>query len=135
MTETPIFLGDNQLFCIVSKPKEITSDNAIVILNAGLLNSPGPYRLHVRLAEELSARGYVCVRFDQSGKGESQSRKDTSKLESIRLDYKDIQEYLNLFGIDRTILIGLCSGADDALQIIPFEDSISGAVMSRWGRN
>lgn len=48
----------------------------VIILNSGLLPKIGPNRLHVKIARRLAAAGFVAMRFDFSGIGDSLPRKD-----------------------------------------------------------
>ncbi|MEM7707629.1 MAG: hypothetical protein AAF358_18905 [Pseudomonadota bacterium] len=89
---------------------------ALIFLNSGLLPSMGPFRLFLEYANEMAEKGFVTVRFDQSGKGDSY-RRDMDRPEANSLDFQAVQELLNSAKIERFVLIGLCSGADDATQI------------------
>lgn len=129
IVESPVQMGTSRaLFGILNRPHS-SHDPAVVILNAGLLHHIGPYRLHVSLARRLSAEGYTVLRLDQSGKGESPPRVGLSYADSIAQDYRDVLTLMGRHRITRTVLIGLCSGADDALEIARREPSVAGLVM------
>lgn len=104
-------------------------DVGIIVLNAGLLHNVGPFRLHVDLANRLCGSGYTTLLIDQTGKGESPARPRMTTSEAVCLDYDDAMGYLSRSGITRTVLIGLCSGADDAIRIAESRDSVDGIVM------
>jgi pimeloyl-ACP methyl ester carboxylesterase len=100
-----------------------------ILLNAGLLHNVGPFRLYNRIAEALATAGITVARIDQSGKGESPSRERTTDGEALIKDYDDVAAHLAEQGIDRIILVGLCSAADDALELATQRSAIVGVVM------
>jgi pimeloyl-ACP methyl ester carboxylesterase len=100
-----------------------------ILLNAGLLHNVGPFRLYNRIAEALAGAGITVARIDQSGKGESPSRERTTDAEALIKDYDDVAAYLAEHGIDRIVLVGLCSAADDALELAAQRAAIVGVVM------
>jgi hypothetical protein len=88
----------------------------VLLLNSGILHRVGACRLHVQLARMLAADGYTALRFDFSGIGDSEARKDALSFEeSAPLEVREAMDYLaSTKGIDRFALVGLCSGADVA---------------------
>ncbi len=100
-------------------------------LTAGLLHHVGPTRLHVELARTLSAEGVAGFRFDLSGAGDS----ETGSLGGYFMDrsvteIKDAMTYIQTqFGHQHFVLVGLCSGADDALATAQQDDRVSGLVL------
>jgi pimeloyl-ACP methyl ester carboxylesterase len=89
---------------------------AVLFLNSGLLHRVGGSRMHVRMARALAAMGRLCLRFDYSGLGDSETRKDSVPFEqSGVLETRDAMNYLaKAKGAERFVLVGLCSGADMA---------------------
>lgn len=89
---------------------------AVVMLNAGLLHRVGPSRLHVQLARRVAGLGHVSLRFDFSGIGDSEARRDGLAFEqSAVLEVQDAMNHLgNTKQIREFTLFGLCSGADAA---------------------
>ena len=129
MKPKPVLLGaERQLFGILH-PADAPRRTAVIVLNSGLLHNVGPFRLHVDLANRLSAAGFVTLRLDQSGKGESAARPGKSREETLLEDYDDAMAYLRGLDIEQTALIGLCSGADDELYIAAERGSVRGLVM------
>jgi pimeloyl-ACP methyl ester carboxylesterase len=127
--ETPIQMGKSgALFGILTRASA-SREIGVLILNAGLLHHVGPFRLHVLLARLLGERGFTTLRIDQSGKGESFSRADKAYARAILEDYDDALAILRHHGVTSTVLVGLCSGADDALHIAVARDSVVGLVM------
>lgn len=130
MTRTPVQLGaDGSLFGIRFLPSGVRpSRHGIIILNAGLLHHVGPFRLHIDLANRLVESGYSVICLDQSGKGESPRRKGVDRAQSLLMDFDDVMNELAQFGVTTAVLIGLCSGADDATVIASERSNVSGIV-------
>jgi pimeloyl-ACP methyl ester carboxylesterase len=129
LESTPIIFGNSGLFGIRTTPLEPSSSVGLVMLNSGMLPCAGPFRLHVELARAVSSLGFTTVRLDQSGKGESPTRPGISVVESVLLDYDEVMADLARQGIQRTILVGMCSGAVDALRIADQRESVVGLVL------
>ena len=102
-----------------------------VMLNAGILHRVGSCRLHVRAARALSAAGFTTLRFDYSGIGDSDSRKDSLPFEeSAVLETREAMDYLaKTKGAQRFVLMGLCSGADMAHETTVVDDRVVGLML------
>ncbi len=104
---------------------------AMLFWNAGLLHRVGPYRLYVDLGRKVASMGFHVLRFDLSGKGDSESSKG-GKLETERavLDIQCAMNYLSeKKGIREFVLLGLCSGADEAFPTAVRDSRVSGVVL------
>jgi dienelactone hydrolase len=101
----------------------------IVILNTGIIHRVGHQRKFVVLARELAERGYSVVRFDFGGIGDSERRADhLPALEGCLDDIRVILDWLETFrGDRRSILLGLCSGADHAIIYAGSDPRVVGA--------
>ena len=101
----------------------------IVILNTGIIHRVGHQRMFVRLARELAARGYLVVRFDFGGIGDSERRADNlPALEGCMDDIRVVLDWLETSrGYRRFILLGLCSGADHAIIYAGSDSRVVGA--------
>jgi hypothetical protein len=65
-----------------------------------------------------------------SGKGDTPSRVGLSNRESVALDWKEISKSINRQFGKRTILImGLCSGADNAIKLTGDSPSVRGLIL------
>jgi pimeloyl-ACP methyl ester carboxylesterase len=104
---------------------------AIVILNTGIIHRVGHQRKFVILARELAARGYLVVRFDFSGIGDSERRgDDLPALEGCLEDIRVILDWLEASrGDRRVILLGLCAGADHAIIYAGSDPRVVGAAL------
>jgi pimeloyl-ACP methyl ester carboxylesterase len=135
MREEVLTFGENSpLIGIMTMPaagKRVKNNTAVLLWNAGFLHRVGPHRLYVDMARKLAEIDFLTVRFDLSGKGDSPSRKDTGleKERTIR-DVKEVMDYVSAnTQIEKFVLIGLCSGADDAFPIAVQDERVSGLVM------
>lgn len=101
---------------------------AVVLINSGILHKVGSCRLYVRLARALADAGFVCLRFDLSGLGDSEVRRDALSFEqSSVLETKDAMDYLQrIKGSTSFLLAGLCSGADVAHMTSLEDTRVSG---------
>jgi len=105
-----------------------TACPVVVMLNSGLLPCDGPYGVYAEIAESLAQSGIASVRFDSSGKGES-PRKPLSAAQTLLDDYAQVCDFLRQQGHQQTILLGICSGADDALEIAEKAENVAGLVL------
>jgi dienelactone hydrolase len=107
---------------------------AVVLLNAGVVHRVGPHRLTVNLARRFARAGYVAFRFDLSGLGDSRARHGGTKatsyeqgaIEDIRAALDHVQKAT---GIDRFLLGGLCSGADNSIRVALVDQRVSAVVL------
>ena len=120
------------LVAAVTEPVHRAETNtapAIVILNTGIIHRVGHQRTFVILARELAARGHLVVRFDFGGIGDSERRKDNlSALEGCLDDIRGILDWLETSrGHRRSVLLGLCTGADHAIIYAGSDPRVVGA--------
>lgn len=132
--EALLFGKERSLVGIITDPREPGRDNtlpAIILLNAGIVHRVGPNRLYVKMARDLAAMGFVVLRFDFSGIGDSKVREDTLPFEKSAVS--ETQEAMNCLSaardIEQFVLIGLCSGAVISLQTACFDQRAVGAVL------
>jgi pimeloyl-ACP methyl ester carboxylesterase len=133
--EQVLLLGPRKsLLGIVTESVATDADTGrpvIVILNAGIVHRVGPSRMHVALARRLAALGYAAVRFDLSGIGDSERRPDVLNLLDAAL--ADIRETLDSLEssiqLRRAVLVGLCSGADQAVVYAGSDPRVVGIVL------
>jgi len=108
---------------------------AVIMLNSGILHHIGACRLHVKLARTLAPAGYTVMRFDHSGIGDSDARRETLPFEkSAVLDVQEAMDYLTATrGAREFVLMGLCSGADMAFKVAGVDSRIVGMVqLDAW---
>ena len=133
LTERPVFFGsDAVLFGIVTEPgdREIRR-RAVVILNAGADHHIGPSRMHVSLARRWARHGYLVLRMDLAGIGDSGTRcgrPDDDSFPPAALDdvLAGIEFVKARYGVRDIALAGLCSGAYHTLRA-----AVAGAPVTR----
>jgi pimeloyl-ACP methyl ester carboxylesterase len=106
-----------------------------VFLNSGILHRVGSCRLHVRMARALSAAGFHSMRFDFSGMGDSDQRRDALPYEeSAVVETQEAMDHLaKTKGVRRFVLVGLCSGADMAHETAVKDPRVAGLVeLDAW---
>lgn len=97
----------------------------INLLNPGIKYRVGPHRLNVKLARQLCSQGYLILRFDPAGVGDSEGELPVESVANLwfrveqGLFRKDILAANQWFAehkkLDRLILMGLCGGAISAI--------------------
>jgi pimeloyl-ACP methyl ester carboxylesterase len=102
-----------------------------LLLTTGILHRVGTGRLWVHLARALGGVGFTSLRFDYSGIGDSERRRDVGSLrDSVDRDIVEAIDYLRTTrGAERIVLIGLCSGANDAIITAAKNPRVVGAVL------
>jgi len=104
---------------------------ALIMLNAGLVHRVGPNRLHVTMARRMAERGFVAVRFDFSGIGESLPRFDGVPYpQSAVLEVQEVMDAVSeITGARRFCLMGLSSGALVSLETALADPRVAGTVI------
>jgi pimeloyl-ACP methyl ester carboxylesterase len=133
--ETPLQFGEGgRLFAILTEPSYV-SGNAdarpvFVFLNSGLVQRIGPCRLYYRLARALAENGISSLRVDLSGIGDSPARSGLTLRDSVEADFADIRSVVrDRLGPASIVLVGLCSGADNAIRLVDRDPSVTGLVL------
>lgn len=116
---------------VVTLPETLSPGRpAFIFLNSGLLHRIGPFRLYVALARALARMGFVALRMDLSGKGDSLPRRNGKSLhENVLEDVQDAINYLEQqYSIEGAVLCGICTGADNTYQCAMRDERIVGIV-------
>jgi pimeloyl-ACP methyl ester carboxylesterase len=130
--ERAITFGENNILTgIVSLPQEIQKDVMLLFFNAGLLHRVGPHRMYVSLSRGFASEGYLSCRFDLSGLGDSIMRPGAfSEDQRAVIDITEALDTLSRdYSINKFVLIGLCSGADQSLVIAERDPRVVGCVL------
>ncbi len=133
MIERAVKIGAQPaLVSVISEPdRSVAARPAFIMLNAGLIHRVGPNRLHVRLARALAAAGFVAMRIDLSGRGDSDARRDDLSFSASGVvETRAAMQYLEASrGITRFVLFGICSGAATAGEVAYLDPRVAGAVI------
>jgi pimeloyl-ACP methyl ester carboxylesterase len=108
-----------------------TERTGVLLLNAGLVPRVGPNRMYVRLARSLARAGRPVLRFDFSGVGDSDARRDTVRFEQGAVEETRLAMDLlaDREGCTRFATLGLCSGAEIAFKAACADERVVGAAM------
>jgi pimeloyl-ACP methyl ester carboxylesterase len=87
--------------------------------------------MYVDVARRLAEEGFHVFRFDVSGMGDSEVSKDMlGRQERITADIREALDLLeNKKNISNFVLMGLCSGADNAHTVALIEPRVVGMVL------
>lgn len=120
----------NHLVGIAGIPASATGETGVIVVNAGLVHRIGPFRLHVELTRQLNASGYPTLRFDLSTLGDSAATGGgQTRTQQVCADLDDAMNLLKArAGCERFVLVGLCSGAQNAHIVAATDPRVSGAV-------
>ncbi len=116
------FGRETKLVGILSEPppSAVAAERpAVLLVNSGILHRVGACRFHVRLARRLAEEGVTALRFDFSGIGDSEVRRDDLAFErSAVAELREAMDQLTGSKHARSFaVIGLCSGADMAFAV------------------
>jgi alpha-beta hydrolase superfamily lysophospholipase len=142
--EEPVMFGSRpRLFGILTEPADDAPvvggtaagrRPAVLMLNVGTNHRVGPNRLYVKMARAWGAQGFSVLRFDLAGIGDSRLAEGyvESRLyskESVT-DVQAAMSFMQRFrGIDRFVLVGLCSGAYVAFHAALADPRVAGEVL------
>lgn len=134
MRERAIHFGvEADLVGILCEPTRATGTSipAFVLNNAGLLHRVGPHRVNVLLARRLAQLGVPSLRFDLSNVGDSGPRRDRIPfVESLVSETREAMDAAAAeLGVDRFVVGGLCSGADQAWRTGQVDERMVGGVL------
>lgn len=103
---------------------------ALVLLHGWAGYRVGAHQMFVKLAREAAARGFVCLRFDFRGRGDSEGDAATATLSTMIEDTQAAcVELSSRTGIERFALIGDCSGSEVAIGAGPLIEGCVGWVL------
>jgi len=115
---------------IAGVPQGARGETGVIVLNAGLVHRIGPFRLHVELTRQLNAVGYPTLRFDLSTLGDSGATGGgQTRTQQVCADLDDAMALLRArAGCEQFVLVGLCSGAQNAHIVAATDPRVTGAV-------
>jgi pimeloyl-ACP methyl ester carboxylesterase len=117
---------------VVTEPSQSDPAHpAVILLNSGIIHRVGPNRLYVELARRLAGLGFLVLRFDLSGIGDSQPRQDNVPFAKSSIqETHDAMDYLaTTHGASRFILGGICLGAVVSCQTALGDHRVVGTLL------
>lgn len=139
MKEEVLRFGSNgSLIGIVTcPPEEERGKNlpAFLLLSSGIVHRVGPNRHYVSIARKLAEMGFVVLRFDFSGIGDSEVTEDGTPFEeSIIKETKEAMDCLSATrGLERFVVLGICSGAVASFDTACQDPRVEGAILINPG--
>jgi len=130
-----VLVGDARLSGVVTEPRrDEMRRRGIILLNAGATHHVGPNRMYVTLARRWAQNGYVVLRLDLSGLGDSGSGNDPTENEvypaSAVTEIRAAVDFLRAqYGVNSISLAGLCSGAYHALRAAVADTAVTRIIL------
>jgi hypothetical protein len=132
MRERPVTFGPGDgLLGVFTEPSpacERKDAPTLLSWNVGINHRIGPYRVLVDLARSLAARGFASLRFDLSGRGDSEARREASS--EMERDLGDLREAMEVVAArrgPRFVVLGFCSSVDAAHRMALADHRVVGA--------
>jgi hypothetical protein len=115
---------------ILTTPAIRTAPFVVLLSNTGTHHRVGPHRLNVELARAFAEDGIATLRYDRSGLGDSDRREDagTDHAHAIADTREAMSLLTGLLGVDRFVLVALCSGVDAAHELARSDTRVAGAA-------
>ena len=102
---------------------------AVVLFNAGLVQRSGPFRVYAQLARAVAASGFVVLRFDQSGFGDSHASSGSTDDRQAEEARAAMDLVTRETGAQRFVLSGICAGADAAFDLSMKFPQVAGFIL------
>ena len=138
MNEQAVLFGEvNSLVGVVTDPpaeKNGRPRPAVILLNPGIVHRVGPGRIYVKIARTLAAAGFVVLRFDFAGIGDSEVRFDSVPFpKSATQEVQKAMDFLyRSRGIAEFVLMGGCSGAAVSLETACHDPRVIGSILMNF---
>lgn len=137
MNEQAVLFGErNPLVGVVTAPVAETDRPrpAVILLNPGIVHRVGPGRIYVKIARALAAAGFVVLRFDFAGIGDSAVRRDSVPFSTSAIqEAQAAMDFLHTTrGVADFILMGGCSGATVSLDVACHDRRVIGSVLMNF---
>lgn len=103
----------------------------VLLFNVGANAHYGPHRINVKLARALVRQGVPTLRFDLSGVGDSAAADGALDYrEQAVADLKAAMDHAQVqAGLQRFVVVGICSGAVHAYRVAQEDARVVGVVM------
>ena len=121
------------ILCTPIEPQLQRSGTAVIFVNTGSNHHIGPNRMYVTHSRMLAARGFMALRMDIGGVGESPAspgQRDNQIFARHTLEeIHAAVAWLKTQGVSKVVLTGVCSGAYLAFRSAVGEPSVDSVVM------
>ena len=103
---------------------------AVLFLHGWSGDRAGPHRMFVKLARNLTGLGFICLRVDFSGRGDSEGETAAASIESMVADAGQALAFLRAQPLCReVVLLGICSGGKVAIGTAALNPGIPGLIL------
>ncbi|MCO4098123.1 serine aminopeptidase domain-containing protein [Gemmatimonas sp.] len=133
--ECPVQFGTHgALFGVLAKPVAVVPTRALILVNAGANHHIGNGRMYVQMARRLASEGWVVLRVDVSGIGESAPHPGCPENEVYTAkavdDLRDAVHFLrHTRGLAQVQGAGLCSGGYNVFRAAAAGVPLDGIVV------
>lgn len=133
LTQTILAVGSRPGFTAAAQGRH-ASTVGVVLANVGAIHRVGPGRFYVSMARALALLGFPTLRLDLSGIGDSPPAQGALESEvyapSAIADLRAAMDHLEQnLGIQRFVVVGLCSGAYAAYQTARVDPRTVGLII------
>ncbi|MBU8895180.1 alpha/beta hydrolase [Corallococcus sp. M34] len=126
-----------RLFGIVSEPLSGRAERTragVLFVSVGANHRIGPNRMHVTLSRELASRGFVAMRLDIGGVGDSPPAPGEPEHPLYsKASVRDIQEAMDWlgesYGLRRHVVASVCSGAFLTFHASVADERVAGHIL------
>ncbi len=128
MNEIPFTLQNRRGQTLVGVHHRATKPKATIVMLHGWSGTrSGPHQMLTRAARSFCDAGFDCVRFDFSGRGDSEGDTLLATLATMRDDARDVFAWAKLQNAAPLWVLGLCSGCEIAVAAV--EPKVKGAIL------
>ncbi|MBN1348679.1 alpha/beta hydrolase [candidate division KSB1 bacterium] len=132
---------ENQLYGMVHipEPGKQPKKAGVIFLPSGVKYRVGPHRLYVKLARQLQAQGYPCLRVDTHGIGDSEGELERGAITNVWSQIETgrfvddtlaaIAFFCREYELDEVVLSGLCGGANTSLLAATGDRRVSHLIL------
>lgn len=105
---------------IIALPEQEAPRGAVLFSHGWAGNRNGPANILVNMARNLATKGFVTLRFDFRGRGESSGNGLLTTLDTMAVDLASAAASLRKeSGFEAIFIIGMCSGGNVAIGALP----------------
>jgi pimeloyl-ACP methyl ester carboxylesterase len=138
--ETPMFFdaGGKTLFGVVTRPTASPLGVSLISAAGGMRGtSMGRNRLMVRLSRQAARSGFLAIRFDYHGVGESAPPAENFSMHApFDVDLDGATRLAESLGVKRHVYAGVCFGARTVMTLGPSRPGVIGVVLVEpWVRD
>lgn len=124
-----IEVDGEQLQGILHEPKTAAA-TAVICLHGWSGSRIGPHRIFVETARKLAAQGARVLRFDFRGRGDSTGDAATTTIPGMVEDALRAIDWMSQReGVERILLLGICSGGKVAVSAAARDPRVAGLVL------